>query len=136
MSNEELTEIDGVDEGLEYRLKSACKTAKSYDELISLVKTKRYPQTRIKRIILNIILDIKKAGPVSPSYIRILGVKKESRELLSMLSKSASLPVIISPVDVIDHELKRDIIACDIRALLQSPSGNSSCDFTTGLIVL
>lgn len=136
MSNEELTEIDGVDEGLEYRLKSACKIAKSYDELISLVKTKRYPQTRIKRIILNIILDIKKAGPVSPSYIRILGVKKESRELLSMLSKSASLPVIISPVDVIDHELKRDIIACDIRALLQSPSGNSSCDFTTGLIVL
>lgn len=136
MSVSQLDEIEGVSEGLSYRLKDASKYAESYDELLFLIKSKRYPLSRLRRILLNIILDIKKDAPALPSYIRVLGVKKSARPLLTLLSSNSSLPVVVSPVGICDPELARDIAASDIRALLESPSAPACEDFTHGLIVI
>lgn len=136
LSEEELSKIEGMEEGLAYRLKSASKTAKNYSELICTIKSKRYTQTRINRLLTNLLLDVNKGSAQAPEYIRILGVRKESRLLLSMLSKHSKLPIVVSPASFNHPELKRDILATDIRALLENPPGDFSCDYTSPLIVV
>src|SRR5699024_9552746 len=50
----ELKEIQGVDEGLEYRLKQTGVQAASFQHWIELMKTKRYTQTRLQRMFVHI----------------------------------------------------------------------------------
>ena len=135
-SPEELKNIEGISEGLEFSVIKAARTAKSYEELIELIKSKRYARTRVSRILLNILLDIKKGAPAAPEYIRVLGIKKNSKELLSLMAKNASLPVITSPAAFNNKELKRDILATDLRAALEKPAGEAFKDFSTPLITI
>ena len=121
---------------MEFSVIKAGRTAKSYEELIELIKSKRYARTRVSRILLNILLDIKKGAPAAPEYIRVLGIKKNSKELLSLMAKNASLPVIISPAAFNNEELKRDIFATDLRAALEKPAGEAFKDFSTPLITI
>ena len=136
MSIPELDAIEGVAEGLSYRLKEAAKTAKSYDELLELTKTKRYTHARLRRVLLNVILDIKKDAPALPSYVRVLGVRRGSKALLSELSHRSELPVVVSPAGCSDPELLRDLAATDIRALLESPPAPAAEDLTHGLVIV
>lgn len=94
MKEEDFLNIDDVSEGLENRIVSAVKTAKSLDELYDIIKTKRYTHSRIRRIILRAYLGITKDIPKSPQYIRVLAFNGKGREMLSKMKKSASLPVI------------------------------------------
>ena len=61
---------------------------------------KRDPYARIRRILLNILLNISQerrqqlSFAEGPAYLRILGFRKEREGLLHRLSQSASLPVI------------------------------------------
>lgn len=102
---ETLSRIDEVSEGLENRILSAVQDASSLEKLIAEIKSKRYPQSRIQRILLNTYLNITKdlkstlQFDQGPSYIRVLGVRKGDEDLLSKLSANASLPVLIRPVD-------------------------------------
>ena len=104
MSPAELARIDEVSEGLENRIMEAILTAASYEELIDMLRSARYPTSRIRRILLNTVLGITKdlktqlAYPEGPSYIRVLGVRKDSTDLLSRLSENAALPTLIRPV--------------------------------------
>ncbi len=136
MDEEDISLISGVEEGLSYRIKGASKRAGSYEELVSMIKSKRYTETRIKRILSSVLLNIKKDAPTSPEYIRILGVRKDSRELLSMINRRSGLPVVISPAAFPHPELKRDILAADIRALLEIPPAPAAEDLTSPLIVV
>ncbi len=99
MSAEDFLKIDDVSEGLENRICEAVKTAKSLDELYSLVKTKRYTHSRIRRIILRAFLGIDKNCSKKPLYIRILGFSAEGGKLLSEMKKSAKLPLIAKYAD-------------------------------------
>ena len=64
------------------------------------VKTKRYTQTAIQRALLHTILnitaeDMRKISSLEPNhYIRVLGFKRSSADLLSEICKKAALPVI------------------------------------------
>ncbi|HIU87577.1 MAG TPA: nucleotidyltransferase family protein [Candidatus Avilachnospira avistercoris] len=72
----------------------------SYSERIELLKAKSYTYTRLSRALLNLALSVsesevkakKDAGYAE--YIRILGFKKDSAELLSELKKNAKLPIV------------------------------------------
>ena len=99
MSAEDFAKIDDVSEGLENRIIEAVKTAKSLDELYSMIKTKRYTHSRIRRIILRAFLGIDKTAPKKPLYIRILGFNEKGRELLRGMKKSAALPLITKYAD-------------------------------------
>ena len=94
MSEEDFLKIDDVCEGLENRIASAVKTAKSLDELYDMIKTKRYTHSRIRRIILRAYLGITNDMPKNPQYLRILAFNEKGREMLSDMKKSAQLPVI------------------------------------------
>jgi len=87
---ESLRRIDGITEGLEFRILDKYKTTTSYPELISALATKRYPESKIKRILLNILLDIttetKEIGKTSKPIYNILAIKNKA--ILKDLSES------------------------------------------------
>ena len=94
-------------EGLENRIVRSTGKYYQLKDIITDIKTKRYTLTKINRILLHIILNLTKndyemyerAG--GPQYIRVLGFRKKSADLLNMLEKKAGLPVIMN--------LKKDI---------------------------
>ena len=94
-------------EGLENRIVRSTGKYYHLKDIITDIKTKRYTLTKINRILLHIILNLTKddydmyerAG--GPQYIRVLGFKKESADLLNMLEKKAELPLVMN--------LKKDI---------------------------
>ena len=94
MSEEDFLRIDDVSEGLENRIVSAVKSAKSLEELYDTVKTKRYTHSRIRRIILRAYLGITSDMQKEPPYLRILAFSEKGANILSQMKKSASLPII------------------------------------------
>ncbi len=84
MSQEDWATVPYISEGLQNRLARAAKTATDLESLFSAVKTRRYPLTRLRRIVWAAMLGI----PVGtdrllPPYIRILGMTARGKELLS-----------------------------------------------------
>ena len=94
-SAEELKLLPDISEGLENRFLTAAKQARSLDQLLEMVKTKRYTLSRLRRIVWNLMLGNTRALTVSsPPYIRVLDFNQTSgRELLRQMKKSASLPI-------------------------------------------
>ncbi len=79
--------VRSVNEGLEHRLAAAVRTAVDREELYSLLKTKRYPHARLRRLALDAALHIPPDLPPVP-YIQVLGAKKQALPRL----KQAALP--------------------------------------------
>ncbi|MBO6158611.1 MAG: nucleotidyltransferase family protein [Firmicutes bacterium] len=104
-SADTLAGIDEISEGLENRILHSAPISTDYTSLLHLLETKRYPTARLRRILLNIYLDITKEKKKAlkfeqgPSYLRVLGVRKDSLSLLSRLKKEAGLPVLINYPD-------------------------------------
>ena len=89
-----------VPEDLYARIMNSAEELYSYSERISRIKTKSYTYTRISRALLNMLLQVtekeaeeKKAAGYA-DYIRILGFRRDSQDILSELKASASVPVI------------------------------------------
>ena len=124
MSIEDIKNIFDVSEGLENRIKSLSMKTSSIDELISLIKTKRYTQTRIQRILFHILLGIKKdfykeiENFGGPQYIRVLGFNENGKKLLNMAKKKASLPIITKVANFKNtgNETFQRMLQCDITA--------------------
>lgn len=100
MSEKDFLEIDDVSEGLENRIVQAVRTSVSLEEIYDKIKTKRYTHSRIRRIILKSYLGITKHYTCDAAYIRVLGFNHRGREILNMITKKASLPVISRYADV------------------------------------
>ena len=91
---EELRQIADVSEGLEHALLRGAYSANTLPELIAAVKSKRYPYSRIRRMILNAYLGITKAdAEVLPRYIRILDFNETGRYVLNHAKSTATLPL-------------------------------------------
>jgi len=105
MKVEEIASLPYVIEGLENRIKAVSDQAGTLDELVAGISTKRYPRTRIQRILFSIITgltaeelnDFNSNG--GPQYIRVLGFNKRGRELLAQIKKNATLPIIVKTAD-------------------------------------
>ena len=98
---EELKNICDVSEGLENRIFKSIRLSTSLEELYSLIKTKRYTLSRIRRIILFAFLGINREDVYSsPPYIRILGFNNRGKHLLKELKNNSKLPIITKKSDV------------------------------------
>ncbi len=121
MTPEQLRQLPLCSEGLEYRLQTAAKQATSRDELLALLKTKRYAHARLSRLCTHALLgmtqSLLEAHPL-PEFVRLLGFRKESSDLLAHL-KHSRIPVIAKAADGdLDNVLYRlDLTAYDTWAL-------------------
>lgn len=104
MTADDYRKIDDASEGLENKIVKAVREAVSLDELYSLIKSKRYTHSRIRRIILRAYLGIENA-PANPPYIRILGFNAKGRELLSEIKKRSNMPIITKISDCDDSTI-------------------------------
>lgn len=120
MSREDISKIPDVNEGLENRIYEISRNAKSVDELVLKVKTKRYTHARLRRIMTCVLLNITKDIQKSPiDYVRVLGFTENGAKLLKYCKKT----VVTSPqnTDTLSENakllLKKDIMSTDIFCL-------------------
>ena len=86
---EQLSTLRGAGEGLENRLYAAAREAETVNDLYDRLKTKRYPTARLRRLVLDAVLDVPAAGlPALPPYLLVLGAKRSALPLL----KHAKIP--------------------------------------------
>ena len=111
-----LSRIRGMDEGLEARFLEAARQAGTREELLSLIKTKRYTRARLSRAATNVLLGVTKefaAANPSPTYLRLLGFREDARPLLHEIRRRASLPVVAKCAD---YKASDPLFALDLRA--------------------
>ena len=101
ISADELAKAPDISEGIENRIISAAKQARSLEELYSLAKTKRYSHARIRRIVWNCLLGVTaKDLEIPVPYIRITGFNRNGAELIRAAKETAELPLISKPADL------------------------------------
>ena len=150
-TTEEIHEIAEVVEGLENRILHSIDSCYDIKDVIDFIKTKRYTRTKIQRILLHILLDIKEKEvayfmnlPKMP-YIRVLGFKKETSGILADLTDNAKVPVLTNlkkAPEVLNEDglalLALEKTATDLHALTypnqiyRAPNQ----DFTKPLVIL
>ena len=97
-SAEEIALLPGVDEGLEKRILKAAAKARTREEMIDLIKTRRYTRGRISRALCHCLMQVKKNDlPLFPDHARILGFRESARPLLRKMQSSSSLPLLTRP---------------------------------------
>jgi predicted nucleotidyltransferase len=150
----EIKMIHGVQEGLENRLKYGVNYSFNIETLIQKVKSKRYTQTRIQRILIHSLFDlthkeIEIFNQKGPLYCRILGMTENGKLILKKLKKHSRLPIIIkmrnflreihnNEDNMIQKMLNYDILSTDLYVLgynldIARIAGQ---DFTNNIIIL
>jgi len=86
-TDNKLSSYLGVDEGIENRIISCIEEVKTYDDLVDKLSTKRYTKSRIKRMLIHILLGITKEDITFDRTIhRILGFSALGKDYLHTLS--------------------------------------------------
>ena len=111
---EELQHIYQMVEGIEYRLKEKAKEADSFQEFVELVKTKRFTWTRIQRLCVYVLLQMKKndlASHLDSDYIRILGFNSVGQQFIKEKKKNCGLKLVTNVSKQTEQLLMKDIKA-------------------------
>ena len=128
-----------ISEGLENRFYTAVREASSLAELEERTKAKRYPLTRIRRIIWSAFLGITGAyTEQQPPYIRVLAANERGKEILSAAKPTLPLLHRAAQVSGLNEQAKQiwqlETRATDLHALTLSTPLPCGSDYTTGLI--
>lgn len=97
ITDDDLSRYQTVDEGIENKLKKEILMCKSYEELISKIKTKRYTYNKISRMLLHILVGLKKdfiKEINNIEYIRILGFDSIGRNYLNKVKKEIDIKIL------------------------------------------
>ncbi len=109
LTRERIDAIAELSGGLGMRLRDAANRAESFEELLSLAATKKYPTARIQRGILYAMTELSVAQlRSSPAYVRLFGATRVGREVLGACKKSGGIPVVTRRADLpaADAEVK------------------------------
>lgn len=88
----DIEKIFDVKEGLENRIIKSVKECNTFDEIVDYVTTKRYTKSRIRRILLNIILDIdEKVSKSEIQYCRVLALNDKGRDILKVAKNNSKI---------------------------------------------
>ena len=139
LSVDQIAALPGVSEGLENRFYNAVRHATDLTSLEEAVKTKRYPLTRVRRLIWNAFLDTPKLAPFTPvPYLRVLAANSRGKEILS--AAKPAVPVIhrASQVEKLDDTIRAlwqlECRATDLHALAFPTPLPCGADYTTGIV--
>jgi len=124
MEEKDFARLPDFETGLENRLARAAGEAETLEELYDLAKTRRYPEARVRRMVLWAFLGLEDADRQDRvPYLRVLGANERGRELLREMKQSARQPVITRAGQIrsLDREAQRvfrlEARAADLRAL-------------------
>ena len=143
MSLSEIANLPDVTEGLENRIKQAVNTYNDLESIIQSIKTKRYTQSRIQRIMLYALLnitekDMNQSKRVTP-YIRVLGFNKHGKRIISAIaSANPKLNIIVSVKKFMEQSsdrtlinmMQKDIFASNVYTLACKGQTNANLDYT------
>ena len=91
-----IRDVPDVGQGLEHRIYEA-RTASTVQEMMEMIKTKRYTMSRIRRILVNALLGITKDDLTTPPvYGRILAVNERGTDILSVAKGKSRIPLATS----------------------------------------
>lgn len=120
-TRDELKEIYEVEEGIENRLISIAREADTFFRFMTMLKTKRYPWTRLQRMCVHILTNTKvsemKERMAKPTYLRLLGMSEKGRQYLNRWKKHFSLPVISKLSSYDKEDINLDLRSAQIYAL-------------------
>jgi len=140
MSKNELAEIAEISEGLENRIKECAIKATSLDEAVNMIKTKRYTHSRIRRIMINVLLGIKNTDLGNKlEYARVLGMNEKGKTLIKHIKETSKIPVITKVAKVSESRmLELDITATDVFSYLypEAQKRTGANDFYNSPIIL
>lgn len=92
MEPDALRLLPDCSEGLENRLKACAMKASTREELLSLLKTRRYSRARLSRLCCHALLDVD-VGLLGehphPEYVRLLGLRRDAGVLTERFRHSA-----------------------------------------------
>ena len=148
MTISEIADLPDVSEGLENAIKNAANNCNNLLDLISCIKSKRYTQTRIQRILIYALLGINKnmmetSKKVNP-YVRILGFNQNGKKLLSeIVMRNTKINMITSVKKYMDQNknkqlseiLNLDIFATNVYTLGYEYQSKANLDFTNNMII-
>lgn len=149
MTVEEIKKLPDVSEGLENSIKNAADSCNSLSELINIVKSKRFTQTRIMRILLYTLLEIDKkqmetSRKIIP-YTRVLGMNEKGKQLISEITKAnPKINIVTSVKKYMDDNnnknlkemLQKDIFATNVYTLGYEKDSWANLDYTNKIIIL
>ena len=153
MTVKQIANLPDVSEGLEYLIKEVSNKTNNLIELINGIKSKRYTQTRIQRILLYALLGITKkdmemSKKITP-YIRVLGCSEKGKILLSQINSKAKVITSLKKYEVsnknkrhcfgkqkaLSRMLEIDKMATDIYTIGYKKDSKAGLDYTKGLIL-
>lgn len=108
MVSKDLSLFQTVDEGIENRINKYILKANSFEELINLVKTKRYTYNKLSRMFCHILCDFTKEEAKKfkdIEYIRPLGFSEQGKKYLNKIKKEVNLPIVSRFASLKDNEL-------------------------------
>jgi len=135
-----------VDDGIDRRISLAALQAGSFADLVAEVKSRQWTQTRIQRIMMYLLLQVKVTEmqaflQVGPLYLRLLGSSERGRKILARARRRKRLPIIADPARATNtlrkfyrnrstfQQLAEEMLRLDLRAtriyglLQRTPSG-------------
>lgn len=114
-STSKLANIHEIEEGVEHRFLENAQRSSSFQQFMTLMKTKRYTWTRIQRMCLHILTFTEKKEIEQtpfPTYFRLLGMTEKGQQYLGKIKKELNLPFISKISAFSDNPA----IQADIRA--------------------
>ena len=153
MTVKQIANLPDVSEGLEYLIKDVSNKTNNLIELINGIKSKRYTQTRIQRILLYALFGITKkdmemSKKITP-YTRVLGCSEKGKILLSQINSKAKVITSLKKYEVsnknkrfcigkqkaLNRMLEIDKTATDIYTIGYKKDSKAGLDYTKGLIL-
>lgn len=143
MTLSEIANLPDVSEGLENKIKTAVNTSNNLEELISKIKSKRYTQSRIQRILLYALLNISEKdmnmSRKQMPYIRVLGFNKHGKKIISAIANhNPKLQIIVSVKKFMENNsdrhlhtmMSKDIFATNVYTLGYKAGSLANLDYT------
>lgn len=97
---EDFEGIAGSEGGLAHRFCSVARRVNSLDEFWDAVRTKRYTDAHIRRVLLYCLTGVREEDLSGlPSYTTLLAANETGREILAGQRKNGGFPVITKPAD-------------------------------------
>lgn len=129
-----------ISEGLDNKIIKEIYKSSSYNEFVLNIKSKRYTYTKISRLLTQIFIgldcyDSKNLFSKDLLYARILGFNDKGREILKIMKKTSTIPLITKvPPNTTNPLLSLDIASTKCYSLLNNKIDPFS-DYLIGPII-